>query len=295
MEKQLKDLIPQSPEPSTVFADILTDQEKQSAIDYAIERAKSRYTVAMAGRGVSARKVVEKMETIDWMDRINVAELLETCNRNKHRAIDHQEFEAKRREEEKQKKQALIEKCNAGYFFSMIKHFFISNYGRFDYDKNNEHYIKSVCFFLSNDKRFEADLRYSFKNGLFVQGTAGLGKTKVLEAVSDNPLYKIKIISMIQVSEAVKEHGSFEIDTRQIILLDDVGSEQETVNHYGTKINWFKDFIESYYLQNKIYSGLLVTTNCTGDEIEAKYGYRVRSRIREMFNQITLTGEDKRK
>lgn len=229
------------------------------------------------------------------MKRIDVPELLETCNRNKHRQIEQQQFDIKRREEEKLKTDELIAKCNAAFFFRMVKNFFLENYGRFDYDKTNEGYIKAVCFFLSNDKRFEADLRHSFKKGLFIQGTAGLGKTKALEAVSDNPLYKIKIVSMINVVEAVKEHGQFELNTNQLILLDDVGSEQETVNHYGTKINWFKDFIESYYLENKTYSGLLVTTNCTGDEIEAKYGYRVRSRIREMFNQITLTGEDKRK
>jgi hypothetical protein len=297
MATRLSELIPQTLNlaSSAPLADILTEQEKQSAIDYAIHRAKVRYVVSMAEKGISGKKVSDKVEKIDWMQRINVEELLATCNRNKHREIEQEQLAAKRKQDERQRIEDLKAKCDAGYFFRMIKDFFITNYGRFDFDATNEHYIKSVCFFLSNDKRFEADLSHSFSRGLFIQGTAGLGKTKVLEAVSRNPLYKINIISMISVAEAVKEQGNFELNTNQLILLDDVGSEQETVNHYGTKINWFKDFIEKYYLQKKSYAGLLITTNCTGDEIEAKYGYRVRSRIREMFNQITLTGVDKRR
>jgi len=85
-----------------------------------------------------------------------------------------------------------------------------------------------------------------------------------------------------------------QLNTDRLLLLDDVGSEQAEVMHYGTKINWFKDFMEDYYLKNKVYTRLLITTNCGGDEIEKRYGYRVRSRVREMFNQIALTGVDRR-
>jgi DNA replication protein DnaC len=78
-------------------------------------------------------------------------------------------------------------------------------------------------------------------------------------------------------------------------VIDDVGSEAVPVKYYGTEINWFKDFIETIYLKQTNYSNVIITTNLGGEEIEKLYGYRVRSRLREMFNVIELTGKDLRK
>jgi DNA replication protein DnaC len=152
-----------------------------------------------------------------------------------------------------------------------------------------------LCFFFSSDHRFELELGYSFNKGIMVQGPSGLGKTSAIEAIAHNPVQPVAIYSMIDIANKVRKDGECNIDTKSIILLDDVGSEEEQVNHYGTKINWFKDFIESYYLGHNNFSKLLITTNCSGDELERKYGYRVRSRIREMFNTILIEGNDKRK
>jgi len=38
-----------------------------------------------------------------------------------------------------------------------------------------------------------------------------------------------------------------------------------------------------------------ITTNIYGDEIDKLYGYRVKSRMREMCNDIYYPGEDRRK
>jgi len=78
------------------------------------------------------------------------------------------------------------------------------------------------------------------------------------------------------------------------LYLDDVGTEEPIVNHYGTKINWFKNFIEMYYLKNKPFNKLIISTNNSFDEIESKYGFRVRSRIKDMFNIIDVQGKDMR-
>jgi DNA replication protein DnaC len=154
--------------------------------------------------------------------------------------------------------------------------------------------MQIFCYFFSNDERFEAELGYSFNKGLMIIGSTGLGKTKTIEAISHNPIFPISIFSMIDIAEKVRDNGHVELNTANSILLDDVGSEQESVKHYGTSINWFKDFIEMYYLNHRNYRKLIVTTNCGGDEIERKYGTRVRSRVREMFNQIKIVGNDKR-
>jgi DNA replication protein DnaC len=155
--------------------------------------------------------------------------------------------------------------------------------------------IKSICYYASLDSRFETELGYNFNKGLLIQGTAGLGKTKTIEAIKNNLLFSISVISLIDIADIIRKDGYLNLNTNNHILLDDVGSEQEIVNYYGTKINWFKDFIETYYLKHKNFNKLIMTTNCGGDEIENKYGYRVRSRIREMFNTIQIYGQDKRK
>ena len=80
-----------------------------------------------------------------------------------------------------------------------------------------------------------------------------------------------------------------------IICIDDVGTEEPIVNHYGTKINWFKNFIEGYYAQFNTYESIIITTNCSFQEIEQKYGGRVRSRMAQMFNVINVEGDDFRK
>ena len=49
-----------------------------------------------------------------------------------------------------------------------------------------------------------------------------------------------------------------------------------------------------YYLKNKPFNKLIISTNNNFDEIESKYGFRVRSRIKDMFNIIDVRGKDMR-
>ncbi len=188
----------------------------------------------------------------------------------------------------------LQKRCNSVYFFSLIKNFFIQNSGKFIFNETNKELIKVICFFFGRNERLEIEMNFSISKGIMMAGSSGLGKTKVIEAIKNNPLKPIRIFSMQDITEQVMQTGECKININETIFLDDVGSEQTPVNHYGTKIDWFRDFIEDYYLQNKIFNKLIIATNLGGDEIEAKYGYRVRSRLREMMNQITLSGEDKR-
>ena len=103
---------------------------------------------------------------------------------------------------------------------------------------------------------------------------------------------------MVEIYESVKDHGgynaSYEFGGK--VYIDDVGTEEEpTINHYGTKINWFKTFIEKADLNIQKHNKIILTTNCTFDEIEEKYGGRVRSRMAGMFNVIDVHGKDFRK
>ena len=293
--KEILPSIPQDQEAQEPLCNILTNDEIDKAIEWAIQGEMKSYALRMADKGLNINTIKQKVAERDWSKSINKEQVIASANQRKHWA----EQDAKDREDRKQKQindmKALLDRCNANYFYSMIKQYFHRNFGDFIYNETNEKYIKTICFFISGDIRFETELGYSFKKGLLIVGDAGLGKTKTIEAIKDNEIRPISIFSMIDIAERVREHGNVDLNTNKIILLDDVGSEQETINHYGTKINWFKDFVETYYLHNQFFNRLLITTNCGGDELEKKYGYRVRSRLREMFNTIELKGNDLRK
>lgn len=248
----------------------------------------------MQERGLLQDSIESRMAGVNWMERINEEEVVSQANQRKHWALEAKESREQQQRAAAEARQQLVSQWDANKFYNAMKRHFVDKHGRFMVSPTNEHYVKSVCFFLSADPRFETELGFSFNKGLWIQGTAGLGKTETIRAVASNPLWPIRIHSMLEIADAVRETGECTLNTQRMILLDDVGTEPEVINHYGTKINWFKDFIESYYLNNRSFSGLMVTTNLGGEEIEQRYGYRVRSRVREMFNLIQLTGKDLR-
>ena len=126
-------------------------------------------------------------------------------------------------------------------------------------------------------------------------GESGLGKTETLKAIKDNPLKPLRMVSMIEVAAHVRETGSCDLPLDRIIVLDDLGCEPVPIKYFGTDIRWFSDFIEERYIMQETFTNLIITTNYGGEQIQELYGYRVRSRLREMFNVIELTGKDLRK
>ena len=273
---------------------ILTEEEQARVIDWAIKQEQTRYARSMAEKGELPQKTEQKMLEIGWKQRIDIPTILATANQRAHWEQEDKRAKEEKLKAEQEAREKLIKEWTAGKFYLKIKSHFIHRHGKFFMQPWNDQFIKAICFFLSADPRFETELGFSFSKGLLIQGTAGLGKTETIRAVADNPLYPIKIISILEVSEQVQQYGKCHLNTKQLLMLDDIGTEPEVINHYGTKINWFKDFIELYYLENKTFSGLMLTTNLGGEELESRYGYRVRSRIREMFNVIKLESDDLR-
>jgi len=239
--------------------------------------------------------ILNHIKNTNWISLIDVEKVLSEANLRKSWVEESNALRLAEQEERKNRYTKLQAQHNAAFFWLLIKRYFLINYGEFVHNKTNSRYIEAICYFFSSDARFETKLGFDFNKGLLIKGNAGLGKTKVIQAISGNELHPVSIYSLLDISDKVKENGFFYLNTDRIILLDDVGTEEPTVKHYGTNVNWFKEFIEKYYLNNKRFSNLLITTNCGGQELEDKYGYRVRSRIREMFNVIELTGKDLRK
>jgi DNA replication protein DnaC len=272
---------------------ILTEKEKDEAINHAIEAAKKHLVWKMWDKGESAENIENKIKSIDWKKEISSDEVLRIANENKHTGIEIKVKLKQLEEQEKKNYEELKKECNANYFFKVMAEG-SRNYGKkLIQNEFNKPLIKAICFFLSEDPRFETELNYSLKKGLLIRGVSGIGKTYLVTCVKDNKFKPISIYSMIDISDEVREYGGFQTKGK-VVYLDDVGSE-ETVNHYGSKINWFKEFLESYYLNSTDFSRLILSTNCNFDQIQEKYGFRVRSRMKEMFNIIDVKGKDLRK
>lgn len=274
---------------------ILTAQEEEAAIVYAISQAKKHKAWKFAQKGMKEEEILLKLSTINWFKEIDDIEVLNNANSNKHYAIWQQEQRKKERQDETDKYFELQKRCNAKYFYNLMAWTSENTYSKkLILHDDNTPLIRAICFFFSKDERFETELKYDLNKGLLIRGVSGLGKTYLLKCIEQNDIRPITTVSMIDISEEVKSEGYYDLRYQNTLYLDDVGTEEPVVNHYGTKINWFKNFIEMYYLKNKPFDKLIISTNNSFDEIESKYGFRVRSRIKDMFNIIDVQGKDMR-
>lgn len=275
---------------------ILTEKEKEDAIRNAIISAKKHKIWKLADKGATADDIERKIKAIDWEKEINQENILIIANKNKHRLIDQKKQEVLRKIEAEKKRKELKEIWTATKLYNLMEWTSKNVYGKkLLYDFDNSLLIKSLCFYISEDPRFESELGFSLKKGIIIRGISGVGKTHLVKCISNNLLNHVEVYSMLDVAESIKLDGEFILKNEGMIYLDDVGSEQPIINYYGTKINWFKEFIEIFYLKNTSgFRGLLLSTNCSFDQLEENYGFRVRSRMREMFNVIDVKGKDRR-
>lgn len=276
---------------------ILTPDEEEIAIENAIKQQKEYVIWKMRGLGYTDPQIIAKVKDINWNDHIDRDSVLQSANSSKHQDLWHIQQRLNEREKAIKDIQELRERCTARYMLNLMKWTSRNVMGRpLIIHNDNTALVKTLCFFLSNDPRFETELNYSFQKGLLIRGVSGLGKTHLVRCLEKNEISPILVLSLLEISEEVKSEGEFivELGSNKMIYLDDVGTEEHIVNHYGTKINWFKNFIEMYYLRNKIFNKLIISTNNNFSEIEEKYGFRVRSRVKDMFNIIDVKGKDMR-
>lgn len=280
---------------------ILSPEEAYSAILHEIESQKKHYAWRRAQMGQNESQIDHNIASIDWEMRVDVQEVLKRANSNAHRVLFEKEQRRKEGEIKAEKQAELIKKCNARYMFWVMSQSSLNNFNKeLVVDEDNKHLISTLCFFLSRDKRletFDKNNPYSMNKGLFIRGTAGLGKTFLVQCLQHNELNPIKILSAIEINDVIRETGTFHVEQygNHIVYIDDVGSEEAVVKHYGNSVLFFKNFIETMYLSGKGFNRIIVSSNYSFKDIEEKYGFRVRSRIREMFNIVDVKGQDRRK
>ena len=143
--------------------------------------------------------------------------------------------------------------------------------------------------------------QYSTRKGLLICGKCGTGKTMLLkiykEIIKNLRTQAFKMTSTNAVVRQYDESGSeaLKMLLKGRWMFDDFGTENMG-KHYGKDEEVMRTIIEERYIEF-IDNGLptYLTTNLSISQISQRYGDRVSSRIKEMFNIILLGGDDRRK
>jgi len=289
-------LSPTDPIPADPY--LLTPKEEERAVAYAVEQAK-KFMAWKMRRVLKTHEEIEfKLSQVNWEERIDRQKVLNLANTAKNQQIWQISQRQADKERELLRLKELSQYWGYGRIYKLIKYNSFHLFGKvLDETQDNMPALKALCFFLARDDRFATDLGFDRLKGLLIRGPTGTGKTHLVRCAEDNGLNPILTLSMLEITDKVEEDGSYKIDMdgKKIIYLDDVGTEEAEVKHFGTIKLWFKNFIEKSYLKSKCYNHIIITTNLNFKGLEDHYGVRVASRMREMFNVVDLTGEDRRK
>ncbi len=164
--------------------------------------------------------------------------------------------------------------------------------------------IRKLCHYfikdLENCNKYDMDP----DKGILLSGPVGCGKTTLMKLLrhlvpSQRP-YEIIPCRNITFSfnhlgfKTIEDYGN-----TKFFCFDDLGVEQPG-RFYGKNLNVMGEVLLSryeLYIQSKHKLKTHATTNLNAEELEERYGNRVRSRMRELFNLIAFekNAGDKRK
>ena len=135
----------------------------------------------------------------------------------------------------------------------------------------------------------------SLSKGILLVGPVGCGKTSIMTLLCDltkkSRAFYIKPARQITLEFTKQGYDVIHKYTRSVrspipLCLDDIGVELP-MKYFGTPVNVIGEILLSRY--DLFVSKKLLThgtTNLNSEELEERYGTRVRSRLREMFNLI---------
>lgn len=166
--------------------------------------------------------------------------------------------------------------------------------------------FKLIAYFLKDEPTcFQYEI--NLKKGILLTGPIGCGKTSLMNLMkyltpTEHKFYvkPCRDISFefiqdgYQIIHKYSKGKLYESEPRTICF-DDLGTENN-LKYFGNECNVMAEILLSRYelfIAKKIQTH--ITTNLSATEIESLYGNRVRSRMREMFNLIAFTTNEKDK
>ena len=166
----------------------------------------------------------------------------------------------------------------------------------------DEAILYKLCIYFIRDFETCRKLKINPNKGILLSGPVGCGKTSLMKLLPFVVPHQKKhiVIPSRNITFNFNKNGFKIIEdygNNGLYCFDDLGVET-TGRHFGKDCNVMGEILLSRYdlfLKNK--KRTHVTTNLNAQELENRYGIRVRSRMRELFNLIAFDKEssDKRK
>ena len=184
------------------------------------------------------------------------------------------------------------------YFEFRGKQLFHPNFKLFQTDKI---LLLKLCAYFLNDQSLCRKFKIDPNKGLLLTGPVGCGKTSFMRLMTQiaHPKRTFEVIPARNLTFEFSNQGFSVIEkygNHKSLCFDDLGVEPNA-RHFGTECNVMGEVVLSRYdlfINHKVKTH--VTTNLNAQELEDRYGNRVRSRMREMFNLIAFSSlsSDKR-
>ena len=168
-------------------------------------------------------------------------------------------------------------------------------------DDNNRHVIEQMYLYLIGSDKCE----WNINKGIYLMGKVGCGKSvlltsflNMLEILTRHIIIKCHAKTL---DELIDNKGLDALSSRPL-MIDELGRENIEQNNFGKKI---KPVIDLFSLRYERGGRTFVTSNFTLDTLESKkdasgkvienrYGNFIRTRMDEMMNIVTLTGDNRR-
>jgi len=194
--------------------------------------------------------------------------------------------------------------------FEILKNIYLIQAVRIEKNFVEDEFVKPVIDTLMHYLRNDEQNETRPEKGIMLRGPVGTGKTLLLTAYCNvfNVISRIiendqefKMVPSYMVIDDFFKKGYEIFDNgiygdnswrkNPLLIIDDLGSEAD-ISHFGNVADPIGQLIlRKYDAKLKIHC----STNLGSQSLKNKYGERIFSRMKEMFNVITLKGEDRRK
>ncbi len=167
--------------------------------------------------------------------------------------------------------------------------------------------LLTLLLYAIGDREGAERRSLDLKKGILLNGPIGCGKTTLMTLVSCffPPERQYQVRSAREISfeyekegyKTITKYGKIHPGKSNITIFcfDDIGIEQPQ-KYFGNECNVLAEILLSRY-ELFVSKGIPthMTTNLSASELEEKYGNRIRSRMREMFNLVAFDKNSKDK